>query len=289
MSGHRARKRFGQNFLVDRTVIDRIIESLRLPSPADPDGAPLIEVGPGLGALTEPLLARAGRLHAIEIDRDLVARLERRALPGLTVHNRDVLDIDFAEFAAELCADRAAGSPSTARVRVIGNLPYNIGTPLLLNLARCTSSLVDVHAMVQLEVAQRLHAPPGDSHRGRLSVMMGAAFEVTPLFRVPPGAFEPAPKVQSAVVRLAPRADCPDASTLDALEAVTRLAFANRRKTLRNNFRGHLDAAALQAIDIDPGERAERIDLAGFLRLAAALAMPAPAATLREETGQGRS
>jgi len=281
MTAHRARKRFGQNFLIDRTVIDRIVESLRLPPTPDPDAPPVIEIGPGLGALTEPLLARAGRLHAIEIDRDLVARLERRALPGLTVHTRDVLEIDFPEFAASLCAPR---------LRIIGNLPYNIGTPLLLNLARCTPSLVDVHAMVQLEVAQRLQAPPGDSHRGRLSVMMGAAFEVVPLFRVPPGAFDPAPKVQSAVIRLVPRADCPDAATLDALEGVTRIAFANRRKTLRNNFRAHLDATALAAIDIDPGERAERIDLAGFLRLADALPAPsARTATISGETRRHRS
>ena len=282
---HRARKRFGQNFLVDRTVIDRIVEALRLPALPDPDAPPLVEIGPGLGALTGPLLARAGRLHAIEIDRDLVARFEQRALPGLTVHQRDVLEVDFADFAARL----GSGTDPAPRLRLIGNLPYNIGTPLLLNLAHCTPALVDVHAMVQREVAQRLHAPPGDSHRGRLSVIMGAAFEVTSLFHVPPGAFDPAPKVQSALIRLVPRADCPDTATLAALERTTRIAFANRRKTLRNNLRGHLDVDALEAIGIDPGERAERIDLAGFLRLARALdADPSRTATIATHNRQDR-
>jgi 16S rRNA (adenine1518-N6/adenine1519-N6)-dimethyltransferase len=153
-------------------------------------------------------------------------------------------------------------------LRVVGNLPYNIGTPLLIHLLDCHVSLRDVHVMLQKEVVDRLHALPGTRAYGRLSVLMQSVFDVSPLFTVPSEAFSPAPKVQSAVVRLKPRADAPDDGFILALQACTRLAFASKRKTLRNNFRGHLDDQALMDLQIDPQARAETLDLQAFHRLA---------------------
>lgn len=255
---HKARKRFGQNFLQDMSVIERMLAALR-PEPGDA----VVEVGPGLGALTLPLLERLDRLAVVEIDRDLIARLEERQLAGLTIHPGDVMKFDFPALADELANDAAAHS-----LRIVGNLPYNIGTPLLIRLMECQSVVKDVHVMLQKEVVDRLHAEPGTRAFGRLSVLMQSVFEVTPLFIVPPTAFDPPPKVQSAVVRMKPRGDAPDADTLQALQICTRLAFASKRKTLRNNFKGHLDDAALSELEIDPQARAETLDLAAFHRLA---------------------
>ena len=254
VAGHRARKRFGQNFLRDGQVIERLLAALA-PAPGDA----LVEVGPGLGALTWPLLERAGALTVVEIDRDLIARLEARAAPGLRVVAGDVLDVDLA-----------ALHPGRA-LRVVGNLPYNIGTPLVLRLVELHAGLVDVHVMLQREVVDRLSAEPGTRAYGRLTVLVGSVFDVTPLFAVPPGAFEPPPKVHSAIVRLVPRADAPSPAALEALSRATRIAFAGKRKTLRNNLRGHLEPAAIAALGIDPQARAETLDGAAFARLAAAL------------------
>ena len=254
VAGHRARKRFGQNFLRDGQVIERLLAALA-PAPGDA----LVEVGPGLGALTWPLLERAGALTVVEIDRDLIARLEARAAPGLRVVAGDVLDVDLA-----------ALHPGRA-LRVVGNLPYNIGTPLVLRLVELHAGLVDVHVMLQREVVDRLSAEPGTRAYGRLTVLVGSVFDVTPLFAVPPGAFEPPPKVHSAIVRLVPRADAPSPAALEALSRATRIAFAGKRKTLRNNLRGHLEPAAIEALGIDPQARAETLDGAAFARLAAAL------------------
>ena len=251
---HRARKRFGQNFLRDATVIERLLAAVR-PEP----GQRIVEVGPGLGALTWPLLERVGRLTVVEIDRDLVARLEARADARLTVIAGDVLGIDFAAL--------AGGTP----LRIVGNLPYNIGTPLVLRLLEARGAVADAHVMLQREVVDRLGARPGTRAWGRLSVLVQSVFEVTPLIHVPPGAFEPPPKVHSAVVRLVPRPDAADGAALEGLAHATRLAFAGKRKTLRNNLRGHLEPAAIEALDIDPGARAETLDLDAFARLARAL------------------
>lgn len=263
---HKARKRFGQNFLHDMSVIERMLSALR------PErGDAVVEVGPGLGALTLPLLERLERLAVVEIDRDLIARLENQQLPGLTIHPGDVMQFDFAALAHELLNTHLPGNTDNTTehsLRIVGNLPYNIGTPLLIRLMECQSVIRDIHVMLQKEVVDRLHAEPGTRAFGRLSVLMQSVFEIRPLFIVPPSAFDPAPKVQSAVVRMKPRRDAPDAATLNSLQVCTRLAFANKRKTLRNNFKGHLDDEALGALQIDPQARAETLDLAAFHRLA---------------------
>lgn len=248
---HRARKRFGQNFLTDTNMIDRIVQSMRL----KPDDS-VVEVGPGLGALTLPLLNALDQLTVIEIDRDLIARLRERQLEGLHVHEGDALAVDYTA----LVADKP--------LRLVGNLPYNIGTPLLLRWLDVHASIQDIHVMLQKEVVDRLHATPGNRAFGRLSVLLQSVFTIEPLFTVPPTAFEPAPKVKSAVVRLKPLAEPPSAAELAALQRATRLAFANKRKTLRNNLRAVLDSSDIQALNIDPGARAETLDLGDFQRLA---------------------
>ncbi len=260
---HKARKRFGQNFLQDMSVIERMLSAMRPET-----GDSVVEVGPGLGALTLPLLARLDKLAVVEIDRDLIARLEAQQLHGLTIHPGDVMQFDFTALAREL-ADESVDSPAARHsLRVVGNLPYNIGTPLLIRLMECQDMIKDIHVMLQKEVVDRLHAEPGTRAFGRLSVLMQSVFEVSPLFTVPPSAFDPPPKVQSAIVRMKPRDDAPDSEMLDALQACTRLAFANKRKTLRNNFKGHLDDNALSDLQIDPQARAETLDLPAFHRLA---------------------
>ncbi|MGQ7843892.1 16S rRNA (adenine(1518)-N(6)/adenine(1519)-N(6))-dimethyltransferase RsmA [Granulosicoccus sp. 3-233] len=245
------------------SIIERMLAALRPET-----GDPVVEVGPGLGALTLPLLARLDRLAVVEIDRDLIARLESQQLNGLTIHPGDVMQFDFDALARELTADTEGNGQAVHSLRVVGNLPYNIGTPLLVRLMDCQRMIRDIHVMLQKEVVDRLHAEPGTRAFGRLSVLMQSVFEVTPLFTVPPSAFDPPPKVQSSVVRMKPRSDAPDAETLDALQACTRLAFANKRKTLRNNFKGHLDDKALIDLQIDPQARAETLDLPAFHRLA---------------------
>ena len=262
---HRARKRFGQNFLHDERVVERIVGAL---APARDDR--LVEIGPGLGALTGPLLARVDRLDVVELDRDLAA-----ALPGrldhpsnLVVHQADALRFDFRALAGD------------GAQRLIGNLPYNISTPLLFHLldqadgreaAGEATPVVDMHFMLQQEVVERLVAAPDSSARGRLSVMAQARAEVTRLFGVRPGAFRPAPKVDSAVVRIVPRTLEPaDRARLPALEQLVRAAFAQRRKTLRNTLKGLLDAERIESAGIDPARRAQTLSLAEFERLAEA-------------------
>lgn len=257
---HRPRKRFGQHFLHDPGVIARIVRAVA-PRP----GQALVEIGPGTGALTAQLLAAAGELDVVEIDRDLAARLES-APPGpgrLHVHRADALELDLAALRPD--------SPGL-RWRVVGNLPYNISTPLLFHLLGQLPLVEDMVFMLQREVAERLCARAGSGAYGRLSVMVQASCEVDLLLRVGPGAFHPPPKVDSAVLALRPRADRPDAERLQWLGRVTALAFGQRRKTLRNALRGHVEAARLQALGIDPGARAETLDVGRFLALAEALA-----------------
>jgi len=251
---HQARKRFGQNFLQDDSVITRIVAAMK---PARDDV--VVEVGPGLAALTLPLLEQLDSLTVVEIDRDLIARLHERKLANLIIHEGDVLNLDWQAMAR----GRA--------LRVVGNLPYNIGTPLLLDLSAHHTVISDVHVMLQKEVVNRLDAVVGTRAYGRLSVLIQSVFTVTPLFTVPPEAFYPIPKVESAVVRLKTRPDALSADALAALQVVTRLAFANKRKTLRNNFKGHLDEQRLLALDINPQARAETLSLDDFHRLAGSL------------------
>ena len=219
----------------------------------------IVEIGPGLGALTGPLLERAGRLDVVELDRDLAASLaERLGHPeGLVIHEADALEFDFR---------RLAGG---GRIRVVGNLPYNISTPLLFHLLDQSDAIVDMHFMLQKEVVDRICAEPGGKEWGRLGVMTRFRARPERLFTVPPGAFRPPPKVDSAVVRLVPRRlDEAQRALLGPLEDVVRRAFSQRRKTLRNTLRGALDAPQIEACGIDPGRRAETLSLDEFLVLA---------------------
>jgi 16S rRNA (adenine1518-N6/adenine1519-N6)-dimethyltransferase len=260
MRPHVARKRFGQHFLVSPGVVARIIEAIA-PRPADH----LVEIGPGLGALTEPLLARLDHLHVVEIDRDLIARLRERFPPErLTIHEGDALEFDFGALGAGL--------------RIVGNLPYNISTPLLFHFARYADRVRDMHFMLQREVVERMVAAPGGAEYGRLSVMLQYRFELERLFLVPPGAFRPAPKVDSAIVRLTPR----PAAELDArdealLARVVTAAFSQRRKMLRNTLRELIAEQGLAALGIAPTRRAEELAVGDYVSIANRLAETGPA------------
>lgn len=256
---HTPRKRFGQNFLVDESVVDRIIAAVD----PRPDQR-IVEIGPGLGAMTAPLLRRAGRLDVIELDRDLAAALPGRLNhpEGLVVHQADALKFDFTEL--------ASGAP----LRVVGNLPYNISTPLLFHLLDHSDVIRDMHFMLQKEVVDRITAEPGTKAWGRLGVMTAARAEAQRLFTVPPGAFRPAPKVDSAIVRILPRQLSDNQrALLPALETIVRHAFAQRRKTLRNTLKGVLTPETLEANQIDPTRRAETLSLEEFSRLAKSFAL----------------
>ena len=243
----RHRKRFGQHFLHDPGTLKRIIDAI------DPlPGEAIVEIGPGEGALTAPLLQRAGRLTAIEIDRDLAKRLaDRFAGDRLTLICADALDYDFSAFAPG--------------VRLAGNLPYHISTPLLFHLARYAGRVRDMHFMLQLEVVDRMVARPSTPDYGRLSVMLQVRFRMKKLFRVAAGAFRPPPKVESAVVRLTPLAEAPEAEQKQ-FENLVRRAFSARRKTLRNAL--PLAAADYANLGIDPQLRPENLSPADYLRIA---------------------
>jgi 16S rRNA (adenine1518-N6/adenine1519-N6)-dimethyltransferase len=247
---HQARKRFGQNFLVDEGVVAAIIDAIR---PAA--GECLVEIGPGLGALTRPLLAATGELHAIEIDRDLAHSLQHEFGARLKLHTGDVLQFDFATLGSAL--------------RIIGNLPYNISTPLLFHLADCVERICDIHVMLQKEVVERMAAAPGASSYSRLSVMLQYRFEIQKLLDVPAAAFDPVPKVDSAVIRLTPlRAPRHIARDETQLARVVAAAFSQRRKTLRNSLRGLVEPAAFNELGIAPGARAQELSVAQFVALA---------------------
>ena len=247
---HRARKRFGQNFLTDPNTVRRIIDAVR-PGPTDT----VVEIGPGLGALTEPLLAVLPRLHVVEIDRDLIARLRQRHDPDrLVIHEGDALAFDFAALGEQL--------------KVVGNLPYNISTPLLFHLAGFAAQVREMTFMLQKEVVMRMVVEPGGGDYGRLSVMLQYRFDMLRLFDVPPGAFRPAPKVTSSIVRMVPKpTESLTAVDADLLGEIVTAAFGQRRKTLRNTLKAIVAAGALEAIGIDPGLRAERLTLADFVAI----------------------
>jgi len=251
--GHQPRKRFGQNFLADPHYVARILDAVD-PRP----GERVVEIGPGLGALTADLIERAGRLIAVEIDRDLAARLRERFGPDrLELHVADALAFDFAALGDDL--------------RVVGNLPYNISSPLLFHLAGFAARLRDLTVMLQKEVVDRMCARPGTPEYGRLGVMLAASFSVERLFIVPPGAFRPAPKVDSAVARLVPLRDrAPAIANPQRFAAIVAAAFSQRRKTLRNALAGLADAAAIEAAGVDPGARGETLSVSQFLALASA-------------------
>ena len=253
---HRARKRFGQNFLHDPTFVARIVDAVN-PQP----GQVIVEIGPGQAALTGALIERAGHIRAIEIDRDLVGRLRARfSAQELTLIEADALKIAWSEVAP-------------APLRIVGNLPYNISTPLLFALLPVAERVSDQHFMLQKEVVDRMVAAPGSKTYGRLSVMLQFRYRLMKLFDVPRGAFKPAPQVTSSVVRMQPRA----VSELhevdaDAFARVVAAAFGQRRKTLRNALSELLDADQIGACDVDPQARAETLGVESFVKLARRLA-----------------
>jgi len=250
-----SRKRFGQHFLHDRGVLDRIVREI-----APTSSQALLEIGPGHGALTERLIGLSRTLDAIEIDRDLAAQLRARwgAPQGFELHIADALKFDLASLSL-LRGDR---------LRVIGNLPYNISTPLLFHIAAAHEHIDDLHVMLQKEVIDRIAAAPGSESYGRLTVMLAPWFEAKHLFDVGPGAFTPAPRVWSAVARLTVRRE-PAFEIPPAFARTVSAAFSQRRKTLRNGLRSLLGEEGFGAADIDPSRRAETLTPAEFARLAA--------------------
>lgn len=255
----RPKKHYGQHFLHERGIVERIVAAVA-PQPGDR----LVEIGPGEGALTLPLLDKAGALTAIELDADLLEplRAAARAHGELTLIHADVLETDFTALAGD------------GQLRLVGNLPYYVSSPILFHCLQYAHAIHDMHFMLQREVVERMAAAPGGKVYGRLSVMLQLACEVEPLLRVPAGAFRPPPQVESAVVRLIPRAPShmPDAEAMRAIEAVVRAAFGQRRKTLSNALSGLLDADAIRAAGIDPRARAETLAPQQYVALARGLA-----------------
>ncbi|MBI3547087.1 MAG: 16S rRNA (adenine(1518)-N(6)/adenine(1519)-N(6))-dimethyltransferase RsmA [Gammaproteobacteria bacterium] len=253
MKDHQARKRFGQHFLHDRNVIARIAAAL---APTNDDV--IVEIGPGTGALTRELLNRVKHLHAVEFDRDLVARLNSEIAPErLTLHQADALKFEF-------CPLATAGR----KLRVIGNLPYNISTPLLFHLLEQAGCIQDMLFMLQKEVVTRLAAGPGGKDYGRLSVMIQYRCAVEKLFNVAPGAFTPPPQVDSSIVRLVPHATPPVAvNDVERFAQLVKAAFTSRRKVLRNTLKGWVTPEIMAALGIDAGRRAETLSLAEFAAL----------------------
>ena len=254
-AGHQARKRFGQNFLEDEQIIQSIMHALA----AQPEER-ILEIGPGLGALTEHLLEETqGHLDVVELDRDLVPVLRTKFFnfPGLTIHQGDALKFDYASLVS-----------NDKKLRIIGNLPYNISTPLIFRLLEFAPLIQDMHFMLQKEVVDRMAAGTGEKSYGRLGIMVQYHCQVEPLIEVPPGAFNPRPKVDSSVVRLTPYTELPvPAKSAAKLEEVVRTAFNQRRKTIRNNLKKMISTQQLENLGIDPGLRPENLTLQNFVAI----------------------
>ncbi len=253
---HKARKRFGQHFLHDQNIIHKIISALN-PQP----GQNIVEIGPGQGALTLPLLKRCQKLTAIELDRDLIPILQRKAsdIGELTLVNQDVLNFDLATLELD------------PPYRMVGNLPYNISTPLMFHLLNSSALISDMVFMLQKEVAQRIIADPNNKLYGKLTVMMQYFCESEYLFDVPPGCFSPPPKVDSAVIRLRPHASLPVNVDVEALEKVVSAAFNQRRKTISNSLKNLIERTIISDLGIDPSARAENLSLSNFVQLTHAM------------------
>lgn len=248
----RARKRFGQNFLIDESIVDRIVSRFN-------DEHTIVEIGPGRGALTEGLLNTGAQLIALELDRDLIPLLSNRfdSFNNFQLHQGDALRYDFEQLS------------NSAPLRLVGNLPYNVATPLIFKLLEHLPLIHDMHFMLQWEVAARLSAKAAENNYGQLSVVMHNLCETTTLIEVPPAAFNPVPKVNSAVVQIVPRKVPLIAAELhDSFHIIVKAAFAQRRKTLRNNLKGLLDESAIISAGIEPGLRAEVLDINHFAALA---------------------
>lgn len=252
LQGHRARKRFGQNFLHDRHWIERIAKAVNAT-----EGDDIVEIGPGQAALTRELIACAGKVRAVEIDRDLAAWLKETFPESLSLIEADALTLDWTQVA------------KNDNLRVVGNLPYNISSPLLFKLLEAADHVKDQHFMLQKEVVDRMVAQHGSKTYGRLSVMLQWRYRMQKLFDVPPGAFNPPPKVMSSVVRMIPKAkeEVPSVD-FELFSSVVANAFSQRRKTIRNALSALLSAEEIAACDVDPGARAEALPLAAFVRLA---------------------
>ena len=253
MAQHQARKRFGQHFLTDGAVIDQIVQAIA-PQPGDA----MVEIGPGLAAMTQPLVERLGRMHVIELDRDLAHRL--REHPQLDVTQADVLKVDFTELAVTM---------QTGQLRVVGNLPYNISTPILFHLLEHVAVVKDQHFMLQKEVVERMVAVPSTAHYGRLSVMLQWRYDMEMVLLVGPQAFDPPPRVDSAVVRMLPHAN---GAAVDAklLSELVQVAFSQRRKLLRHTLGRWLTERGFSG-DFDVQRRAEEVPVQQYLALAQTL------------------
>lgn len=262
MSGHKAKKQFGQNFLVDQNIIADIVRAIR---PAADDT--MVEIGPGLGAMTRPLMQHLNKLHVVEIDRDIIARLKTDyPQDKIVIHEGDALKFDFATLGVPL--------------RIVGNLPYNISSPLLFHFAKYAEGITDMHFMLQNEVVERMVAEPSTAAFGRLSVMLQYRFNMEKLLDVPPQSFRPAPKVDSAIVRMIPLPASQITVKDEALYAkVVASAFGQRRKTLRNTLRDYLAEGDFAQLDINPQLRAENLGVVEYTRIANFLserAIPSP-------------
>jgi 16S rRNA (adenine1518-N6/adenine1519-N6)-dimethyltransferase len=262
--GHYARKRFGQNFLVDQGIIDAIVDTIA-PRP----GERMVEIGPGLGALTGPLIERLDELHAVELDRDLIARLQKRFGDKLKLHAGDALAFDFGTLARPMQEAGPASLSTLPTLRIVGNLPYNISSPLLFHLMAFAEHVVDQHFMLQNEVVERMIAEPGSKDFGRLSVMLQTRYAMDKLIHVPPTAFEPAPKVDSAIVRMIPLSagEMPRVDPVVLGEVVTA-AFSQRRKMLRNTLGVYRERIDFEAMGFDLSRRAEDVPVAEYVTLA---------------------
>jgi 16S rRNA (adenine1518-N6/adenine1519-N6)-dimethyltransferase len=254
---HIARKRFGQHFLTDRGIIEDIIQAI-----GPKAGEPMVEIGPGLAAMTQPLVERLGHLTVIELDRDLARQL--RAHPALTVIESDVLKVDFRALAASLST-----SPPPRKIRVVGNLPYNISTPILFHLLDVVEVIEDQHFMLQKEVIDRMVAKPSTSDYGRLSVMLQWRYAMENVLHVPPQSFDPPPRVDSAIVRMVPHAE-PPALDVKLLSELVQVAFSQRRKLLRHTLGRWLDARAFGAA-FDVQRRGEEVPVQEYVALVQAL------------------
>ena len=263
--GHFARKRFGQNYLVDTGVIDSIVDVIR-----PQRGERMVEIGPGLGALTEPLIERLATaeapLHAVELDRDLIVRLKKKFGDLLELHSGDALDFDFGSLALPAGPGVPEGTPT---LRIVGNLPYNISSPLLFHLTSYAHCVIDQHFMLQNEVVERMVAEPGNKAFSRLSVMLQYRYVIDKQLDVPPEAFQPPPKVDSAIVRMIPFEphELPEVDERVLGEVVTA-AFSQRRKMLRNTLAAYRDTVDFEALGFDLQRRAEDVPVAEYVRVA---------------------
>jgi len=257
--GHQAKKRFGQNFLHNEAIISDIVDAIN-PEPEEN----LIEIGPGLGALTEPVIERAGKLSVVELDRDLAHRLRHHPFlaPHITIYEQDALKFDFAQLASE-----------EKPLRIFGNLPYNISTPLIFHLLTFKDKVKDMHFMLQKEVVQRMASGPDCKAYGRLSIMTQYQCQVIPVMEIGPEAFKPAPKVDSAIVRLIPHKEIKNpVKNIKDLNTVCLAAFNQRRKTIRNSFKKIISAEQLAHLEIDASLRPENLSLNDYIKLANFLA-----------------